>query len=303
MTLDTDALVDRRRTKRQLVVWRLATIGAFVLFAVILTLRSGALTPNAYVVQLSVSGVLLGDRNRLDALAQVASDPDIRALIVQIDSPGGTVVAGEELYLAIRKVAETKPVVAVIGNLGTSAGYLVALGADQILARQSSVTGSIGVLIQTADFTELLQLLGISAETIKSSPLKATPSPVEELTPEARAAAQAVVDDIYRWFVDLVAERRDIAPLEALQLADGRVFTGRQAVANSLVDAIGGIDEAREWLQDTYGIDLDLPTVAVDPKKRFSLAFDLLSLGQKTLFSETLRLDGLVSVWHPESLR
>ena len=164
MTLDTDALVDRRRIKRQLVVWRLATIGAFVLFAVILTLRSGALTPNAYVAQLSVSGVLLGDRNRLDALAQVASDTDIRALIVQIDSPGGTVVAGEELYLAIRKVAETKPVVAVIGNLGTSAGYLVALGADQILARQSSVTGSIGVLIQTADFTELLQLLGISAE-------------------------------------------------------------------------------------------------------------------------------------------
>ena len=100
--------------------------------------------------------------------------------------------------MAIRDIAETKPVVAVIGNMGTSADDLVALGADHIIAPQSSVTGSIGVLIQTADITEFLALLGVSAEAIKSSPLKATPSPLETLTPEARQAAQAVVDDIYR---------------------------------------------------------------------------------------------------------
>ena len=100
--------------------------------------------------------------------------------------------------MAIRDIAKTKPVVAVIGNMGTSANDLVALGADHIIARQSSVTGSIGVLIQTADITEFLALLGVSAEAIKSSPLKATPSPLETLTPEARQAAQAVVDDIYR---------------------------------------------------------------------------------------------------------
>jgi protease-4 len=216
--LDADAIVDRRRIKRQLVAWRLATIVGILLFAAVLILRSGALTPGSYVAQVNVTGVMVGDAQRLADLAQVAQDPAIRALIVHIDSPGGTVVVGEELYLAIRDIAETKPVVAVIGNMGTSAGYLVALGADHIIARQSSVTGSIGVLIQTADITEFLALLGISAEAIKSSPLKATPSPLEALTPEA------------------------------LQMADGRIFTGRQAVANNLVDAIGGINEARDWL-------------------------------------------------------
>ncbi|MBT3396594.1 MAG: signal peptide peptidase SppA [Alphaproteobacteria bacterium] len=302
MTLDADAIVDRRRTKRQLVVWRLATILAFLGIAAILTVQSGALAPRSYVAQVNISGVMVGDPLLMEDLAVVAQDPDIQALIVHIDSPGGTVVAGEELYLAIRDIAETKPVVAVIGNMGTSAGYLVALGADYIIARRSSVTGSIGVLIQTADVTQFLELLGISAETIKSSPLKATPSPLEPLTPEARAATQAVVDDMYRWFVDLLTERRELTPLEALQLADGRVFTGRQAIANNLVDAIGGVEEARDWLQTTRGIDRDLPTVQMDRERHVSLGVSLLSLGRKTLLPETLRLDGLVSVWHPDAL-
>jgi len=179
-------------------VWRLATIVTVLLFATVFIFRSGALTPRSYVAQVNATGIMVGDSQRLADLAQVAQDPAIRALIVHIDSPGGTVVAGEELYLAIRDIAETKPVVAVIGNMGTSADDLVGLGADHMIARQSSVTGSIGVLIQTADITEFLALFGISAEAIKSSPLKATPSPLETLTPEARHAAQAVVDDIYR---------------------------------------------------------------------------------------------------------
>ena len=170
MTLDADAIVDRRGIRRQLVVWRLATIVAILLFGTVSILRSGNLTPGSYVAQVNVTGVMVGDSQRLADLAQVAQDPAIRALIVHIDSPGGTVVAGEELYLAIRDIAETKPVVAVIGNMGTSAGYLVALGADHIIARQRSVTGSIGVLIQTADIMEFLALLGISAEAIKSPP-------------------------------------------------------------------------------------------------------------------------------------
>ena len=138
MTLDADAIVDRRRTKRQLVVWRLATILAFLGIAAILTVQSGALAPRSYVAQVNISGVMVGDPLLMEDLAVVAQDPDIQALIVHIDSPGGTVVAGEELYLAIRDIAETKPVVAVIGNMGTSAGYLVALGADYIIARRSS---------------------------------------------------------------------------------------------------------------------------------------------------------------------
>ena len=207
------------------------------------------------------------------------------------------------MFHAIREVAEAKPVVAVIGDLGTSAGYLVALAADHIIARESSITGSIGVLIQTADLTQLMEKLGVSTEAIKSTTLKAAPSPLEPITPEARAATQAVVDDIYRWFVDLVADRRGFTPVEALLLSDGRVFTGRQAVANNLIDGIGGMDEARQWLQTTFSVSADLPVVGIDPRRGLSLTLDFLGLARKTLFSETLRLDGLVSVWQPEVLR
>jgi len=107
---------------------------------------------------------------------------------------------------------------------------------------------------------------------------------------------------MYRWFMDVLTERRELTPLEAMQLADGRVFTGRQAIANNLVDAIGGVEEAREWLQTTYGIDRDLPTVQMDRERHVSLAVSLLSLVRKTLLPETLILDGLVSVWHPDAL-
>lgn len=303
MTLDADALVDRRRLKRRLVVWRLATVAAFFLLALVVAYQSGALIPRAYVAKIDISGIILDRQSRLEALSNAATDPNVRALIVQIDSPGGTVVAGEALYLAVREVAEAKPVIAVIGSVGASAGYLVAIAADHILARESSITGSIGVLIQTTDITQLLDNLGISAEAIKSSPLKAAPSPLEPVTPEARAATQAVVDDIYRWFVDLVAERRELSPVDALQLADGRIFTGRQAVTNTLIDGIGGIDQARDWLRDTYGISLDLPTVEIDPNRGYFGGENFLGLARKTLFSETLRLDGLVAVWQPELLR
>ena len=281
----------------------MATVAAFLLLALVVAYQSGALIPRAYVAKIDISGVILDRQSRLAALSDAATNPNVRALIVQIDSPGGTVVAGEALYLAVREVAEAKPVIAVIGSVGASAGYLVAIAADHILARESSITGSIGVLIQTTDITELLQNLGISAEAIKSTPLKATPSPLEPITPAARAATQAVVDDIYRWFVDLVADRRNLSPIDALQLADGRIFTGRQAVANTLIDGIGSIDEARDWLRDTYGIAVDLPTVEIDRDEGAFGRLDFLGLARKTLFSETLRLDGLVSVWQPEVLR
>jgi protease-4 len=299
MTLDADAVVDRRRLKRRLVIWRLATVAALLLLALVVAYQAGALIPRAYVATIDISGVIYDRQSRLAALSDAATDTNVRALIVQINSPGGTVVAGEALYLAIREVAEAKPVIAVIGSVGASAGYLVAIAADHILARESSITGSIGVLVQTTDITEFLQNLGISAEAIKSTPLKATPSPLEPLTPAARAATQAVVDDIYRWFVDLVAERRNLSTTDALQLADGRIFTGRQAVTNTLIDGIGSIDEAWNWLHDTYGIALDLPTVAIDPNEGKISSLDLLGLARKTLFSETLKLDGLVSVWQP----
>ena len=210
-------------------------------------------------------------------------------------------VGGEDLYNALRRVGERKPVAVVMGTLATSAGYMTAIAGDRIFARESSITGSIGVLFQTTDVTKLLEKLGVSAEAIKSSPLKAQPSPLEPLTDAGRAATRAVVEDMYEFFVDLVADRRSLSKQEALRLADGRIFTGRQAVSNRLIDEIGDERAARDWLETAHGIGTALPVEDVEPEERSLFFADLAtSLVEKSVISKALRLDGLISLWHPE---
>ncbi len=171
----------------------------------------------------------------------------------------------------------------------------------RIRARAGTIPGSIGGILPTTEITGLLGKLGISTEAIKSGPYKAVPSPFEPMTPAIRKVTQALVDDIYRMFVDLVAERRALPRATAARLADGRVYTGRIALANKLIDGIGGEPEAIAWLEQTRDIAADLPVRDVKIRERLSEWFDFVeTLGRKTVFSERLTLDGLISVWHPE---
>ena len=300
MALDSDHVVDRRRLKRHLLMWRVAAIVATVAAVVAIAGGVRELARGDHVARLTVESIIVDDPWREAALVEVAEDSSARALLVRIDSPGGTVVGGEALYLSLRAVAEKKPVIVVMGELATSAGYMIALGANHIVARAGTLTGSIGVIMQSADVTGLLDKLGIKPYSIKSRPLKAQPNPLEPLTEEARQAAKAVVLDFFEFFVDLVAERRDMPREAVLRLADGRVFTGRQALANGLVDQIGGETQARHWLDETHGIAVALPVrdVAVDYGEDFWRDAIGNALGEM-LSSERLSLDGLVSLWHP----
>jgi protease-4 len=306
MSLEADQAVDRRRLKRRLSFWRAAAIIAVAALVVIGVTRSrgGPLAPlieRAHVERLAVTGVISEDPARSAALKTILKDDRIKALIVDINSPGGTVVGSEELFRDLRKIAAKKPVVAVMGTLAASGGYMTALGADHIVAREGTITGSIGVIMQSADVTGLLKKLGIEPEAIKSAPLKAVPSPLEPLTPEGREATKAVVMDMYDMFVGMVAERRNLSPDEAKKLADGRVYTGRQAVALKLIDEIGGEEEARAWLENARGIPASLPVRDVRIERESSGVLGLAGewIG-KALFSERLTLDGLMALWHPE---
>lgn len=303
MALDLDAFYDRRRLKRRLFLWRtLAIVAAVVAAVVVLAAASGwkggGLGP--HVARLEVKGVITDDQDRLKQLEKLADDSSVKALLVVIDSPGGTVVGGEDLYHAVRAVAAKKPVVTVMSTMAASAGYMVAIGADRIIAREGTLTGSIGVLLQSAEVTGLLQKLGISAEAIKSAPLKAAPSPLEPLTPEARQATQAVVDDIYRMFLRLVQERRGLDDARLREVGDGRVFTGRQAVTLGLVDSLGGEAEARAWLASERNVSAILPVRAVKKDGEMSWLGEMTrAAAGKMLMLETLTLDGLVAVWQP----
>ncbi len=301
--MDADAIADRRRLKRRLVVWRLAALVILLGALAVAFWSTDRLSLGDRIAQIDIDGVIVNDQDRVRALQRIASDESVKALIVRIDSPGGTVVGGEELYRVLRQVSANKPVAATISGTGASAAYMIALAADRVFVRENSITGSIGVVLQSFDVTGAMEKLGVGAITIKSAPLKDQPNPFEAVTPAARAALQAVVDDTYRWFVDLVIQRRALPAATALQLSDGRIYTGRQAVALNLVDAVGGIDEARTWLADVKQVPLNLPVHRIVPEADWDVPAGMFGWVRKTLLSETLRIDGLVSLWQPDVLR
>ncbi len=296
--LEPDRLLDRRRLKRGVTIWRTLAVLALVAVALV------AAAPFAFdggerVARLWVTGLIEDDPTRDRLVAELRDDDAVRAVVLRIDSPGGTAVGGEALYLSLRSLAEAKPVVAVLGTTATSAAYMAALAADHVLAREASITGSIGILFQTAEFTALLEEIGVRAEAIRSGPLKAKPSPFERVDDSTRRVMRSVVRDTYESFLGLLVERRALDRETALGLADGRVFTGRQAVAAGLVDAIGGEVEARKWLAQIHGVSEAMPVADV-----MSGQGDLLeTIGatlERALPARTLSLDGLIAVWHPD---
>lgn len=306
---DTDAWLERRKLSRRLSWWRFIAIVAVVVVALgaLYRLDPGNVIRGhqVHVARLEISGVIAENDWWMEKLEEAAADDRVRALVLQINSPGGSTYGGEALFQAIRKVAEKKPVVAVIGTLGASAGYMIAIAGDHVLARETSLTGSIGVLFQTAEFSKLMEKVGVSAETITSGALKAEPNPTKPMSPAGRAQIQSMVNETHGWFVGLVADRRKLPVDKVRQLADGRVYSGRAALDAGLIDGLGGLAEARDWLTDQRGIPADLPLRDIPPDPPVGLLEGMAgrtfaSLVGKSLFGERLKLDGLTSVWHPE---
>ena len=301
MSLDADYVVERRRLKRRLTFWRVLGVVALVAAIVAAAGRFDLRRQQDHVAQIAIGGLILDDPARDKALKEVADNDNAKALLVKIDSPGGTYVGGEALYESLRRVGEKKPVVALMGTTATSAAYMTALGSDHIIARSSTLTGSIGVILQTADVTGLLDKIGIKSVVVKSGPLKAQPNPLEKFSPAARKATEAIIADYFDMFVTLVAERRPLSREQVLKLADGRVFSGRQAKKAGLVDALGAEPEARKWLSETHDIADSLPIKEVKIKHEDEPWRDLFdSLIGKVMFSERLSLDGVIALWHPD---
>ena len=298
--MELDWIIVRKKLKKQILFWRTFAVLAVIALIIFQFGNFDTIKDKNHIAVLNISNIITDNPKRSKALIKVANDDLIKALIVNIDSPGGTVVGGEALYLHLREVSSKKPVVAVISDLATSAGYMTAIAADKIFARQSSITGSIGVIIQTTDITVLLDKIGIKPEAIKSSPLKAQPSPLEPMSNKTRSATRLVVEDIFNMFIDMVSTRRNMNRQTVKKLADGRIYTGRQAVKNGLIDAIGGEKEALNWLSSAKNIDKHLPLklLRFDEEKSFLKTILDRFLG-KILISDGLRLDGLVSLWHP----
>ncbi|MBN8897897.1 MAG: signal peptide peptidase SppA [Rhodospirillales bacterium] len=295
--------MDRRRLKRRLVFWRsFAVLAVVVALVAALRLGNGAIG-GAHLARLSVTGIITEDRKLVEAVNALAKDDSVKALIVSINSPGGSVAGGESLHDAIGRVAAKKPVVAVMGGLAASAGYMVALPAQRIFAREATLTGSIGVLLESGEISGLLAKLGITPQVLTSGPLKDQPSLTRPLTPEGRQVLQGLIMDMYDQFVTMVADGRHMDADRVRQLADGRAYTGRQALSLGLVDAIGDETTAREWLAKEKGVPttLGVEDVSTTGFAGRALAGSLAPLfdgAWKMLISQSLMLDGAWALWH-----
>ncbi len=319
--LDADQIVDRRRLRRKLTFWRVLTVVAVVgaIAALIGTTRGTGVSgvTSGSIARVTISGLIRGNQARVDALERLANS-NAKAVIVRIDSPGGTTAGSEQLYDSLRRLKEKKPMVVVVDGLCASGGYIAALASDHIIAQSASLVGSIGVLIQYPNFTDLLKTIGVKVEDVKSSPLKAAPNGFEPTSPEARAALASIVMDSYEWFRGLVADRRSLNGEALASVTDGRVFTGRQALDLKLIDELGNEQTALAWLAREKGIDPKTPVRNFSLRPRFgefsflhltavttlnALGLDgfARSLEQSGAFAaaERLNLDGLLALWHP----
>ncbi len=259
MSATADMILERRRLRRRLSFWRILAILALVIAALALVPWSGRGGARDHVAQIDIEGVISDDRRRTQVIRRIAENDRVKALVVRIASPGGTVVGSEAIYEILRDVAEEKPVVAVVGELAASGGYIAAMGADHVIGRHNSIVGSVGVIAQVPNVTGLLDQLGVKITEIKSAPLKAAPSPVTETDPAALDALEVLILDSFDWFRDLVGERRGLEGAALDRVTDGRVFTGHQAIDLGLVDEIGDTESARNWLETEHGIATDLP--------------------------------------------
>lgn len=287
--------------------WRLF---AFVVLAIAVALAFVRLVPGyagtgPAIARVTISGTIATDAARTELLDKLAKDDDVVAVIVAINSPGGTTAGGEELYETLRQLGEQKPVVATIGELGASAAYMGAVATDRIFARNLSIVGSIGVFYQHVDAGKLLDTIGVDLQKVASGTLKGRPDYNEPITPEVRASLEQLVDSSFQYFVDVVADRRALSRAQTLALADGRILSGVMAAQAGLVDAMGGQAEARQWLQTEHGIDTELAVLDVWPPRGSRGWLDFLLGAVAVALSDTgwqgFPLDGLVSLWHPSS--
>jgi len=315
--LFADYLAERSILLRKLSYWRIAAFAALILGIAVTGLR--LLGPDAslgftpHIARFAIEGVITGDRETLKLIQKIEDSKTAEAVLITIDSPGGTTSGAEQLYDAIRRLSAKKPTVAVIGSMAASGGYIAALGADRIIALGNALVGSVGVLVQYPNFAKLLDTVGVKIEDVKSSPLKASPSGYEPTSPEARAALAALVSDSFTWFKSLVKERRVMTDEHLQTVADGRIFTGRQGKELNLVDGLGGEREAIAWLQQEKNVPKGLPVR--DWKQERTLehlgilsfsarATEILGLGGLSLAlnraanaAQEHMLDGLLSIW------
>ncbi|MBZ0159644.1 signal peptide peptidase SppA [Candidatus Methylomirabilis sp.] len=263
--------------------WVIVSVAVFVsllfLFSLAFSLGRWDRLGGSKVALITIEGVILDSKEVIEQLEKYRTNPSVKAIVIRINSPGGGVAPSQEIHeeiLKIRQVDKT-PVVASMGSVAASGGYYVASAADLILANPGSITGSIGVLLQIPNISGLLQKIGVKSVVVKSGSHKDLASPTREMTDAERQILQGMLDDVHSQFIDVVAKGRQIDRKQVEVIADGRIFSGREAQSLGLVDQLGNLQDAIERAGALAGIP-GKPTV-IQERKRGPFLIDLLRGG------------------------
>ncbi len=249
----------------------LFAVGLGVLILINLLFPDLDLSTEDRIALIRVEGVILDSQTTIGELKRFSENPSIKAIVIRIDSPGGGVVPSQEIYNAVKRVRSkhNKAVIASMGSVAASGGYYIAAATDRIVANPGTLTGSIGVIMETANVEGLLQKIGVEGVVIKSGKYKDVGSPLRKMSTDERGLLQGVMDDVHKQFIEAVAEGRSLELRAAQVLADGRIFTGRQAKEVKLVDELGDLEDAIQLAAEVAGIEGE-PKV-IEPRRRFSL--------------------------------
>ena len=269
MTGEAASQSPRRRKPLRVILW--------IVFGGVLVILVNVLWPDLdlsdedRIALIRVEGVILDSKETVAELKKFGESSTVKAIVLRIDSPGGGVVPSQEIHDAVKRVRNknNKTVVASMGTVAASGGYYIASATDRIMANPGTLTGSIGVIMELTNLQGLFKKIGVENVVVKSGRYKDIGSPFRKMTPEDRRILQAVMDDVHRQFIEAVAEGRSLDIAEVRPLADGRIFTGRQAKDLMLVDELGNLDDAIRLAADMVGIEGE-PKV-VEPSKPFSL--------------------------------
>lgn len=245
-----------------------------------------------FVAKIYIDDIIFNNDELFEKLDNLSLQKDLKGVLVNVNSPGGTVVGSQRIYKKLKLLGEKIPVVVSMQEVAASGGYMVSLAGDKIFCHQGTITGSIGVILQSASFQNLLQKLGIDPIIIKSGTMKGSPNPLEKVDEETKSKIYTLVDDMYKDFLSLVIKSRNLNENSIKAISDGSVFTGLQAIKLNLVDSIGDENDALEWLKNSANLDDDVKVVDIEQAKDI---FNIFDFPKKTLKS----FNGLFALWIP----
>ena len=291
-------ILEKYLSKRSLIVKRFAT----VLISIILIFSFFLFTSKKkdFIATISIEGIISNPEDTLNDLENINKSSNAKALLVNINSPGGTFVSSKELYDKIKEISKKIPVVTYMREMATSGGYLVSLASQKIFSNIGTITGSVGVILQTAEITELLEKIGINPIVIKSGKLKATPNPLEGLSENDSKYLNDVIKSMQLEFLSILSENRNIESKTLEIISDGRIFTGKQAKELNLIDFIGSKSDAIRWLKDEAKLPQDIDILDYSKENQYEKLISMRLFDKNFNFLKKNIYSGFLAIWDPK---